>query len=146
MPSELECALFEQEFGEIADLPESARWHVERDAAVPLGIIVTIHSIKKPLETYIARLRWPMLFEPPSLKFLTLDGRLDNNPGAWPKCRGFRPSQLDACTSWTLEGHSLHPEWRLSPKTAFQAPERPVRFALLTLQSELDMFYEGRGS
>lgn len=146
MPSDFELAIFEQELGDVAALPEAVRWKIERDTAVPLGIFSTLYSIKNPEEIYLARLRWTKLFEPPSLKFLVLDTRAESDRRAWPKCRGFRPANLDACVSWTEEGHRLHPEWRASPKTAFKVPEKPVHFALLTLQHELDLYYDGRGS
>ncbi len=145
MPTDFELAIFEQELVDVAALPEAVRWNVERDTVVPLGILVTASSTKNPEEVYVARLRWTQLFDPPSLKFLTLDTRVESDARAWPKCRGFRPANLDACVSWTEEGHKLHPEWRASPKTAFKTPEKPVQFALLTLQHELDVYYSGRG-
>jgi hypothetical protein len=145
VPSDLEMALFDQELAELGDVPESKRWHLERDPTVPLGLLITMHSIKKPDELYRARFRWTGLFDPASLKFLNLQTGAQDDVAAWPQCRGFRPTALDACVNWTAEGFALHPEWRNSPKTAFLAPEKPVRFALLKLQSVLDSSYEGRG-
>lgn len=145
MASDLEFSLFEQELVEVRELPEASRWLLERDGSASLGLLVTMHPSGNPAELYLARIRWRSLFEPASLKFLKRDTGADNDPTAWPQCRGFRPAQLDACVSWTAEGHALHPEWASSPKAAFKAPERPVQCVLLLLQSELDASYAGRG-
>jgi hypothetical protein len=145
MASDLELSLFEQELVEVRDLPEASRWLLERDGSVSLGLLVTMHPLGNPEEFYLARLRWGSLFQPPSLKFLRRDTGADNDPAAWPQCRGFRPAQLDACVSWTAEGHALHPEWASSPKAMFRSPEKAVQFVLLLLQNELDGSYAGRG-
>ncbi len=145
MASDLELSLFEQELVEVRELPEASRWLLERDGSVSLGLLVTMYPSGSPEEFYLARIRWTNLFEPASLKFLRRDTGADNDPTAWPKCKGFRPSSLDACVSWTAEGHALHPDWRNSPKTAFKTRDKPVEFALLTLQYELDVSYDGRG-
>ncbi len=145
MATEFELAVFEQELLELQNLPEAARWNIERDTAAPLGLFATMHPRSKPDETYLARLRWDILFGPVSLKFQTLDTRSENDPRAWPKCRGFRPGNLDACVSWTKEGHALHPEWCNSTKASYSLPDKPVQFAVLMVQHELDAHYGGRG-
>lgn len=145
MASEFELALFEQEFADILASPDAARWVLERDMAVPLGLYATLRSSKAPEEAYLARLRWTKLFEPPSLKFVTLDTRSAEIPLAWPQCNGFRPASLDACVSWTAEGHQLHPDWRDSTRTAFRPRDRPIHFAIELIQHELDCSYQGRG-
>ncbi|TBR36062.1 MULTISPECIES: hypothetical protein [Dyella] len=145
MASSFELSLFEQELIEVKALPEAARWTLERDDTVPLGLRALMHPAKHPSDRYMAQLHWGGLFNPASLKFLNLETRADNDPTAWPQCYGFRPANLDACVSWTQEGHRLHPEWAQSGRAAFRQPERPVRFALLQLQHELDTTYVGRG-
>jgi hypothetical protein len=140
-----ELSLFEQEMVEVKALPEAVRWTLERDDTVPLGLLVLMNPARHPSDHYMAQLRWSGLFGPTSLKFLNLATRADNDPTAWPQCYGFRPAQLDACVSWTQEGHKLHPEWAQSARTAYRPPERPVQFALLQLQYELDTSYVGRG-
>ena len=145
MASPFELNFFEQELVEVRELPEASRWNLERDEAVPLGLRVKMRPANHLAESYLARLRWGGLFSPASLKFLNLETLAENDPTAWPQCFGFRPAQLDACVSWTQEGHKLHPEWAQSKGAAFRPPERPVQFALLQLQHELDTSYTGRG-
>jgi len=145
MASPFELSLFEKELVEVEALPEAVRWTLERDDTVPLGLRVLMHPASKPSDHYMARLQWGGLFNPVSLKFLNLSTRADNDPTAWPQCYGFRPGQLDACVSWTKEGHQLHPEWAQSGRSTFRPPERPVQLALLQLQHELDTSYTGRG-
>ena len=144
MASDFERMLFEDELASIQLLPEASRWKVERDDAVPLGIKVLLHSIKEPAELYLARFRWTDYFKAPSLKFLNLINGSETDPTAWPRVRGFRPTTFDACVSWTSEGHGLHPEWVNSPATAYSKKDAPMQFAVLTLQFEMDSFYEGR--
>jgi hypothetical protein len=144
MATEFESMLFEEELASLDELPEARRWTVERDKEVPLGITTLIHSIKDPTELYLARLRWPDYFKPVSLKFLSRMTGSDTDATAWPIVRGFRPTSLDTCVSYTLEGHALHPEWANSPSAAFPKIDRPMRYALLRLQSEMDMYYERR--
>ncbi|MGC0044133.1 hypothetical protein [Ralstonia pseudosolanacearum] len=146
MASDFELNIFEQDLVEVRALPEASRWELERDGTVPLGLTVQMYSVKDPSELYLARIRWADYFKPPSLKFLHRQTGADNDPTAWPQCRGFRPSSVDACISWTAEGHGLHPEWANSARAAYMAPEAPMQFALLTLQHELDTTYSGRGS
>jgi hypothetical protein len=144
LASAFELLLFDEEITAVKQLPESGRWLIERDDAVPLGLRVHLSSKKEPGELYLARLRWPDYFKAPSLKFLNRDTGAESDPTAGPQVRGVRPQSLDACVSWTLEGHLAHPEWAASTATAFPQREAPVQFALLTLQQEMDVFYERR--
>lgn len=144
MATEFERMLFEEELASLRELPEARRWTIERDKDVPLGITALIYSIKDPAELYLARLRWPNYFKPASLKFLSRKTGSDTDPTAWPIVRGFRPTSFDACVSYTLEGHGLHPEWSNSPSTAYPKVDRPMQYTLLRLQSEIDMYYERR--
>lgn len=144
MATEFERMLFEEEFASLKELPEAQRWTVERDKDVPLGITALIYPIKNPAELYLARLRWQDYFKPASLKFLCRKTGSEKDPTAWPIVRSFRPTSFDTCVSYTLEGHALHPEWSNSPSTAFPKVERPMQYALLMLQSEMDMYYERR--
>jgi hypothetical protein len=145
MASDFERDLFEQELARVRGLPEAAGWKIERDCESTLGLIVELSPVSAPDERYLARLRWADYFGPPSVKFLNFATRAETDATAWPQCRGFRPSSLDACVSWTAEGHKLHPDWGGNPRTAFQPKEAPVQFALLMLQHELDTSYTGRG-
>jgi hypothetical protein len=144
MATDFELMLFEQELSEVRALPEAIRWKLERDPTVPLGLTVEVHSVKDPAEVFLARIRWDDYFKAPSLKFLNRQTLADTDVRAWPQCRGFRPSSLDACVSWTAEGQKLHPEWSSSPRTAFPQVESPMQYILLTLQNEMDMFFTGR--
>lgn len=144
MASDFELMLFEQELSEVRGLPEASRWTLERDPAVPLGVLVEVHSVKEPSEVFLAQVRWDDYFKAPSLKFLNRQTRSATDVTAWPQCRGFRPASFDTCVSWTAEGHKLHPEWANSPRTAFPQVESPMQYILLTLQNELDAHYTGR--
>lgn len=145
MATDIELALFEQEFSEVSGLPVASRWKLERDGTVPLGIYVTMHPAKKPDDLYKARIRWSDYFQAPSLKFINLVTGADNDPTAWPKCQGFRPTSLDACIAWTAEGHALHPDWRNSLNNRFPKIELPMHFVLQQLQVTMDTTYDGRG-
>lgn len=145
MTSDFELALFEEEWRDVRSLPEASRWELERDDSVPLGIFVVMHPKSNPAERYKARLCWSNYFGAVSLKFVSLQNNESAAPTDWPQCGGFRPSSMDACVSWTAEGHALHPEWANSTKNAFPKLELPMHFALLKLQFELDNTYTGRG-
>lgn len=145
MATELEQILFDEELQAVRGLPEASRWQLERDQLVPLGLFAVMHPITKPTDLYRARIRWTDYFGPFSLKFVNIETDADNDPTAWPRCFGFRPASLDACLSWTAEGHGHHPEWKNSVKNAFPIVELPMQYALLQLQLSLDNSYEGRG-
>lgn len=141
MASELELALFEEEFTAVQSLPEATRWQLERDNSVPLGLFAVMHPISSPTELYKARIRWnTSYFAPFSLKYVDMNTGAENNPTAWPLCPGFRPASFDTCITITSEGHALHPEWAGQfPKVAL-----PMQHALLHLQLLLDNSYMGR--
>lgn len=145
MAPDFELSLFASELSQVRRLPEADRWKLDRDVTVPLGITVEMSPASAPDEKYLARLVWRDYFGPPSLKFLNLVTKAETDCTAWPQCRGFRPSSLDACVTWTAEGHQLHPDWKTADRTAFKSPEAPMQFALLTLQHEMDTTYTGRG-
>lgn len=146
MATELEQTLFEEELQAVRSLPEASRWHLERDESVPLGIFAVMHPVTAPTELYKVRIRWTDYFGPFSMKFINPLTGADNDPMAWPKCFGFRPSSLDACLPWTAEGHGLHPEWKNSRAQAFPKVEAPLQHALLRVQFSLDESYTGRGN
>jgi len=145
MATDFERALFAQQLEEVLELPEAMRWTLERDESVPLQLFAVMHPLSNPKEFFKARLHWRDLMKAPSMKFIDMTTGADNNPAAWPRCLGFRPSSLDACLPWTEEGHTLHPEWANSTANAFPKVDAPVQFALLHLQSSLDNSYQGRG-
>lgn len=146
MATELEQVLFDEELEAVRDLPEARRWQLERNQEVPLELFAVMHPIRNPTEFYKARIRWTDYFGPFSLKFINIVTGADNDPQAWPRCFGFRPTSLDACLPWTAEGHGLHPEWKNSVAQAFPKVEAPMQHALLQLQLSLDNSYEGRGT
>jgi hypothetical protein len=145
MATDFELAVFERQMREVLELPEAARWILERDDAVPLGIFATMHPRSNPEELFKARLRWDHLFKAPSLSFIDPTSGSDRIKGAWPTCFGFRPDSLDTCLPWTAEGHRHHPEWQHSATTRFPNVDAPLQFALLNIQSSLDNSYAGRG-
>ncbi len=145
MATELELALFAEEFNLVKGIPEADRWTVERDQDVPLGVFLDLHPINHPKELFRARIRWNNYFDAPSLKFVNLENGSVGDPLAWPHCFGFRPSSMDACLPWTAEGHTLHPEWRTSCSHSFPTVEAPMHYALLRVQDALDTTYQKRG-
>jgi len=140
-----DLAAFAAELDVLRAEPEASRWHIERDNSVPLGVLVGMYPASAPEEQFLARFRWDQLTDPASLKFLNLKSRSDTDRTAWPKCPGFRPGNLDACVSWTKEGHALHPDWRTTDKASFESPPNPVAFVVAHLQHLLDAHYGGRG-
>jgi hypothetical protein len=145
MATDFELAVFERQLREVLELPEAKRWALERDNSVPLGLFATMHPQNNPQDLFKARLRWADLFQPASLKFIDRETSSETSVNAWPKCFGFRPSSFDACLPWTAEGQALHPEWRHSKANGFPKTDAPVQFALLNVQSSLDLTYQGRG-
>jgi hypothetical protein len=145
MATVLEQALFAEEFIQVKSMPEADRWTIEQDKDVPLGIFLTLHPVNHPKELFRARIRWSNYFEAPSLKFVNLGNGSIADPQAWPLCFGFRPGSMDACLPWTAEGQALHPEWRNSSNQSFPTVEAPMQYALLRVQSALDISYQKRG-
>ncbi len=124
-------------------VPDAARWKLEMPG--DLEIWVTMCPASASQEIYQARLLWQQYpGAPPSLKFRDPQtGRLDLSQ-AWPKVRGFRPANLDACVNWCLEGLNLHPEWKNDPRYRWDSHGNVLLRTLRILQDELDNYYEGR--
>jgi len=122
---------------------DASRWGLENPN--PLEILVTIYSSGCPEEKFQARLLWTEYPQhPPSLKFRDpATGRLDL-PNAWPQVRGFRPTHLDACVNWCLEGFSLHPEWTKDPQIRWDPRGNALLHVLRILQEEMDNYFQGR--
>lgn len=140
---DLQEMAFEQDLTELLETEEARQWAIKKCAC--LTVDVRMAPTSSPKEEFIARLAWDKYGDsPPSLKFVdpTTDGL--TNPQAWPICPGFRPSSLDACVSWTKEGHGLHPEWLSAPSTKWD-PNGNVLFRILNiLQDTLDTGFSGR--
>ena len=134
---------FDHDCRELPQAEDATRWTVEKIG--PLEVYVVISSIKAPDEKFQARLLWATYPEdPPSLKFRDpASGRLDL-PTAWPVVRGFRPTSLDACVNWCLEGFTLHPEWKTDPDKKWNPAGNPLLRVIRTLQSEMDEHFSGR--
>lgn len=123
--------------------PDAVRWQLEQPG--PLEISAAMHPASNPTEIFHASLIWASYpNQPPSLKFRDpATGRLDL-PAAWPIVRGFRPTSLDACVNWCLEGLNLHPEWKTDPRFRWDPRGNPLLRILRTLQDELDEHFQGR--
>lgn len=131
------------DFEETLTVQDVSRWILEQPG--PLEVWVKLFPESCPAEVFQARLLWRLYpDEPPSLKFRDPStGRLDL-PSAWPQVRGFRPSCLDACVNWTLEGMNLHPEWKTDPRYRWDSRGNALLKVLRILQSELDNHFQGR--
>lgn len=142
-PPELSAMNLQADFEEASATPDAARWTLEKPTA--LEVLATVHPLSMPKESFQARLLWtgyPDLA--PSLKFRDpATGRLDL-PSAWPQVRGFRPTSLDACVNWCLEGFAVHPEWRTDPRFRWLTDGNVLLKVLRILQSELDETFGGR--
>lgn len=143
MNESLSALNLRDDFEEVLTVPDASRWILEQPG--PLEVWVKLYPESYPTEIFQARLLWRLYpDEPPSLKFCDLStGRLDL-PGAWPQVRGFRPSSLDACVSWTLEGMNLHPEWKTDPRYRWDSRGNMLLKVLRILQDELDNHFQGR--
>src|SRR5438093_7514069 len=143
MGDELSELNFAQDLAEALKVADAQRWKIEKVAA--LEIYVENSSVKAPEEIFQARLLWNSYpGEPPSLKFRDpKSGRLDL-PTAWPAVRGFRPSSLDACVNWCLEGFALHPEWKNDPNLKWNSTGNSLLRVLRILQNEMDERFCGR--
>ncbi len=122
---------------------DAKRWRIEK--AGPLELFVTLSPAGLAQDVFVARLQWVEYpDEPPSLKFRDpATGRLDQ-PTAWPRVRGLRPTSLDACVNWCAEGFAVHPEWRNDPKLRWDPRGNVLLKVLRILQDELDNYFEGR--
>lgn len=142
MGADLAVLCFEADLEEVMAAPDVERWKLKRGD--PLELLAIMCPSRAPTEQFHPRFLWVEYPGLPSLKFRDpVTGRLDN-PRAWPQCPGFRPSSLDTCVSWTVEGHALHPEWRTAPATRFDRSGNAIYRALCNLQDTLDLSFQGR--
>jgi len=146
MSASLSVICLDRDFAEIVSQPEYSGWDLKRGQGSPLEIFAAMSPRRVSQEQFFARLLWSEYPGLPSLKFHDpATDRLDN-PKAWPCCPGFRPTSLDACVSWTLEGHALHPEWRNAPATKFDCSGNTLFRVLCILQDTIDFSFGGRHS
>lgn len=140
----LDVQCFAADLEEVKNTDEATRWEIKHLGRLEVQVAVRPQSDAK--EQYLARLLWDRYPKhPPSLKFLEPATGSATNPRAWPKCLGFRPGSLDACVSWTREGHALHPDWCNAPTTRWDSGGNALFRALNCLQDTLDYGqYEGR--
>lgn len=133
----------QEDFERVLSCEDASRWKLEKPGS--LEIYATMNSVRYPEEVFQARLLWNEYpGQPPSLKFRDPHtGRLVL-PSAWPIVRGFRPTSLDACVNWCLEGFALHPEWRNDAKYRWDSRGNVLLKVLRTLQDELDNYCDGR--
>lgn len=144
MSASLSAICLDRDYAEIVSQSEYSDWCLKRGADPLLEVFATMSSRRAPQEQFFVRLLWSEYPGLPSLKFRDPGtGRLDI-PRAWPQCPGFRPTSLDACVSWTAEGHALHPEWRNAPATRFDCTGNTLFRVLCILQDTLDFSFEGR--
>lgn len=143
MSEEFSALNFSDDLSEVLKVEDAMRWKIERPGNLEVWALV--YSISAHTEIYQARFLWKVYpDEPPSLKFRDpATGRLDL-PGAWPRVRGFRPTNLDACVNWVLEGFIAHPEWKTDPRLRWNPNGNVLLLVLRTLQAEMDYYYEGR--
>lgn len=143
MPDELSALGLKEDFEKVARTTDAACWDLQLPA--PLEVWAMMHPASHPDERFQARLLWNLYpDQPPSLKFRDpATGRLDVS-AAWPVVPGFRPSNLDACVNWCLEGQNLHPEWRNDPKYRWDPRGNVLLKVLRILQEQLDEHYGGR--
>ncbi len=143
MNEELSALNLAEDFSKVFSCEDASRWKLEK--ADPLEVWVSLSPSSHTEEVFQARLLWKTYpDEPPSLKFRDVTtGRIDL-PTAWPIVRGFRPSTLDACVNWCIEGFSLHPEWKNDPRFRWDNKGNVLLKILRILQDELDNYYQGR--
>ena len=145
MSDEISPLNLDDDLQEVLDTPDATRWTLEKPG--PLEVWATMSPAGHAAEVFQARLLWSRYpDEPPSLKFRDpATGRLDL-PRAWPQVRGFRPSSLDACVTWTLEGMNIHPEWRNDARNRRDPRGNVLLKVLRILQDELDQYFQGRAA
>lgn len=133
----------EDDFNKILGLDEARHWGLQHPSA--LEVRATTSPKNSLNEFFVSRFLWNVYpQEPPSLKFIDPQtGRLDLS-SAWPMLPGFRPSNLDACVNWTLEGFTLHPEWKNDPRYRWDPRGNVLLKVLRYLQNELDLNFQGR--
>lgn len=143
MSDELSALNFESDLKDALSCEDASRWKVEKLGT--LEVLISLSPRSYPNEIFQARLLWVKYPEdPPSLKFRNVaTGRIDL-PTAWPVIRGFRPTSLDACVNWCLEGFNLHPEWKNDPHRRWDSKGNVLLKVLRYLQDEFDNHYTGR--
>jgi hypothetical protein len=141
--SELSALNLAQDFEEALAAEDALRWKLEKPGS--LEILAKVSPASNPDDGFQARLLWHQYPEQaPSLKFRDPStGRLDL-PTAWPTVRGFRPTSLDACVNWCMEGFTIHPEWTGDPRYRWDPRGNALLRVLRILQSELDEDFQGR--
>ena len=142
MTDQLSVLNLRDDYVEASSTADASRWKLEMPSE--LEVRVTLKPIADD-EIYQARLLWSRYPDaPPSLKFRDpVTGRLDL-PQAWPQCRGFRPTSLDACVNWCSEGLAIHPEWVNDQRFRWNPDGNALLRVLRQLQEELDEHYQGR--
>ena len=134
---------FEEDLEEAEATEDAARWLLERGMAQEA--IAQMSSKEDPQNKYQARLLWRTYpLDAPSLKFRNPDTGSLSDPVAWPIVRGFRPSSLDACVNYCIEGFGLHPEWQNDARLRWRSDGNVLLKVLRILQGELDDHYSGR--
>lgn len=143
MNSELSELNLKDDLERVLTLPEAKRWVLEKPAV--LEVWATMAPASTPMERFQARLFWKEYpVDAPSLKFRDpTTGRLDVT-SAWPRIRGFRPTNFDACVNYSAEGFQLHPEWKRDPRYRWNPNGNVLLKVLRILQDEFDNHYSGR--
>lgn len=143
MNTELSELNLKDDYERVLTLPEAKRWVLERPAV--LEVWATMAPASAPMERFQARLFWKEYpVEAPSLKFRDpATGRLDVT-AAWPRIRGFRPTNFDACVNYSAEGFQLHAEWKRDPRYRWSPVGNVLLKVLRILQDEFDNHYNGR--
>lgn len=143
MSKELSQLVFDAHLKEVLATEDAKRWSISHPGG--LEVYATMSPAGAPNEKFQARLYWDVYQDnAPSLKFRDpATGRLDM-PSAWPIVRGFRPTSLDACINWCIEGLNLHPEWKNDPKYRWDKTGNALLRVLRTLQDEMDNYFQGR--
>ncbi|MCI0464148.1 MAG: hypothetical protein L0Z62_45015 [Gemmataceae bacterium] len=143
MSQELSALNLGDDFEKALACEDASRWKLEKIG--PLEVLVSLSPVGQPHEVFQARLLWTLYpGQPPSLKFRDPATERLDMPTAWPQVRGFRPTSLDACVSWCMEGFNLHPEWRNDPKFRWDPRGNVLLKVLRILQDELDNYFRGR--
>jgi len=141
---ELSRLNLDEDYEKVLGCLDAQRWTLKR-ADGTLEVWATMWSAACPEEKFQARLQWAEYpQQPPSLRFRDPASGCLDLPTAWPQVRGFRPTSLDACVNWCLEGFGLHPEWNNDPRLRWDPRGNVLLRVLRTLQDELDNHFQGR--
>lgn len=122
----------------IAEERARQRWVVEPWPLTSTTFFVTTTS-DIDNEAYMIRLEcdnYPTL--PPSIKCVNPSSKEPNDPRAWPRCEGFRPTS-DLCLNISREGlKQLHPAWDRDPRYRWPTTGNPIWYVLSSLQDRLN--------